>query len=112
MNTGRTPIQIYALTVCFAALLCFVITLGIAAYDVVQVAAPEFTYSPEAYSPEPAPGTAEYREAIQGEKHRAARSLVQASIILLIDLAVFTFHWKVANRSMAQIPSTLLTESK
>lgn len=112
MNTSRTPIQVYALTVCFAALLCFVITFGIAVYDVVQIAAPEFTYSPDAYSLEPAPGTIEYQEAIQDEKHGAARSLVQTSIILLIDIAVFTFHWKVANRSITQMPSTLLTETK
>ena len=100
MNLARTPIQIYALTVCFTALLCFVVALGILAYDMVQFTAPEFTYNPPTYpyDPLPDPGTTEYEESVQYEKRAAARSLVQTSIILLIDIGVFAFHWRVANR--------------
>lgn len=100
MNSNRTLVQIYALAVCFGALICLVITLGIAIYDVVQIAAPEFTYNPPEYSIDslPKPGTSEYQEVIQNEKKRAARSLVQTSIILIIDLGVFAFHWKIASR--------------
>ncbi len=100
MNLNRTPIQIYALAVCFAALICFVITLGILAYDLVQISVPEFTYNPPSFSVDlpPKPGTNQYEEAIMNERNRATRSLVQTSIILLIDLGVFIFHWRVANR--------------
>ncbi len=40
---SRSPIQIYALCVCFSALLCFVIALGVGLYDIVQITAPAFT---------------------------------------------------------------------
>lgn len=104
MTTNRTPIQIYALVVCFAALLCFVITLGIAIYDVVQIAAPEFTYTPEPYISDAlsTPGTPEYETGVQNERKDAAKSLVQASIIMLIDLGVNAFHWKIANQPTQQ----------
>ena len=97
--TARTPIQVYALTVCLAALLCFVITLGVAMYDVVQIAVPEFTYVPDPYISDAlsTPGTPEYRAGVQDERKDASRSLVQASIILLIDLGVYISHWKLAN---------------
>lgn len=106
MNTFRTPIQIYALSVCFMAILCFIITLGIALYDIVQIVNPEFTYSPPEFivSPIPKPGTSEYQEALETEKNRASRSLVQTSIILVIDLGVFYFHWKIANSYGYQSP--------
>jgi hypothetical protein len=99
MITTRTPIQIYALIVCFATLICFVITLGIAIYDVVQIAAPEFTYTPEPYISDAlsTPGTPEYEKGVQDERKHAAQSLVQTSIILLIDLGVYVTHWKIAN---------------
>ncbi len=104
MITNRTPIQIYALVVCFAALLCFVIALGIAIYDVVQIAAPEFTYTAEPYISDAlsTPGTPEYENGVQNERKAATKSLVQASIILLIDLGVFAFHWKIANQTAQQ----------
>ena len=99
MITNRTPIQIYALVVCFAALLCFVITLGVAMYDVVQIAAPEFTYTPPMYVSDAlaTPGTTEYQAGVENERKNATKSLVQASIILLIDLGVYLSHWKIAN---------------
>ena len=107
MFTTRTPIQVYALVVCFAALLCFVITLGIAVYDIVQIAAPEFTYTPPMYISDElsTPGTTEYENGVQNERKAAARSLVQTSIILLIDLGVYASHWKIANRAPQQKPS-------
>ena len=37
--------EIYALAVCFIALMCFVIALGIGMYDLIQIANPEFTIS-------------------------------------------------------------------
>ena len=104
MLSNRTPIQVYALVVCFAALLCFVITLGIAIYDVVQIAAPEFTYTPPMYISDAlsTPGTTEYENGVQNERKAAAKSLVQTSIILLIDLGVYAFHWKIANQTPQQ----------
>ena len=40
----KKPIlEIYALAVCFLALMCFVIALGIGVYDLIQITNPEFT---------------------------------------------------------------------
>src|SRR3954463_10270026 len=40
---SRSLIQLYALTVCFCTLMCGVIALGVAAYDLVRIATPRFT---------------------------------------------------------------------
>jgi hypothetical protein len=43
----RTPVksklEIYALAVCFAAMVCIVLSAGIAAYSLVEITIPEFT---------------------------------------------------------------------
>lgn len=39
----KTILEIYALAVCFATIVCATVALGIALWDVVQVTAPEFT---------------------------------------------------------------------
>ena len=38
-------LEVYALVVCFFTLVCFIVTLGMVAWDVVEIAAPEFTIS-------------------------------------------------------------------
>ena len=45
----RSILEIYALAVCFVALLCFVIALGIGAYDLIQITNPEFTLNAYEY---------------------------------------------------------------
>lgn len=39
----KSILEIYVLAVCFVALLCFVIALGIGVYDLIQITNPEFT---------------------------------------------------------------------
>ncbi len=96
-----TSIHIYALAFSFVALLCMVITLGIAAYDIVQITAPTFTYVPQSnydYEEDRYITEEPTSQVIQLEKMNAARSLTAASIILIIDIALFLYHWKLANR--------------
>ena len=45
----KSILEIYALAVCFVALVCFVIALGIGVYDLVQIANPEFTINAYEY---------------------------------------------------------------
>ncbi|MGR8978907.1 MAG: hypothetical protein ACU84H_02280 [Gammaproteobacteria bacterium] len=45
----KTIIEIYALAVCFFSVACLVITLGIALYDLVGIAAPAFTLDTRDY---------------------------------------------------------------
>ena len=45
----KTIIEIYALAVCFVAVICLVISLGIGLYDLVEISNPEFTISSHEY---------------------------------------------------------------
>jgi len=113
----RSLIQIYALAVCFAALMCFVVALGVGLYDVVQITAPDFTlqyYQPYQsndaflqYYPEntelPGDKITELRErglreALDGERRAAWQSAVFILIIVAIDVAVFAVHWRIARK--------------
>ena len=85
-------LEIYALTVCFATLMCFAICLGIGLYDIVQINFPEFT---SANDP-----TDDYwmeQEIADGYK-----SLVMVSIIMLVDLLLFIPHWLIAKKARIQ----------
>jgi len=45
----KSMLEIYALAVCFIALVCFVVALGIGLYDLIQIASPEFTLNAYEY---------------------------------------------------------------
>ena len=45
----KSILAIYALAVCFVALVCFVIALGIGVYDLIQIANPVFTINAYEY---------------------------------------------------------------
>jgi hypothetical protein len=111
----RSLIQVYALAVCFATLMCFVVALGVGMYDVLQIAAPSFTL--ESYQPyqsndvfvqffpdkkERPEGeiTALREQALRDALHFEQRSAVQSGafvlIILAINAGVFLVHWRIA----------------
>jgi len=46
----KTILEIYALSVCFVAIVCLVIAIGIALYCVVQLTIPQFTISGTSYN--------------------------------------------------------------
>jgi hypothetical protein len=45
----KSMLEIYALAVCFIALVCFIVALGIGVYDLIQIASPEFTINAYEY---------------------------------------------------------------
>ena len=45
----KSMLEIYALSVCFVTLVCFVIALGIGIYDLIQIASPAFTLNAYEY---------------------------------------------------------------
>ncbi|MBI1899782.1 MAG: hypothetical protein HYS13_01550 [Planctomycetia bacterium] len=119
----RSLIQIYALAVCFVTLMCFVVALGIGLYDMVQMAAPNFTL--ESYQPYQSndafvqyfPDKKELpageitrlrdeglRDALRFEQRAALQSGVFVLIIVAIDIVVFAVHWRIARkeRSVAE----------
>lgn len=106
----RSAIQIYALAVCFAALMCFVVSLGIGLYDAVQIAFPSFTlpnwqmYESNAQymlfwpdkkglPDEQIANVREsaYRDALAVEQHAAMQSAVFVAIILLINAGTWSY---------------------
>jgi len=127
--TKKGFLEIYALAVCFFTLVCFVVTLGLAVWDLVEISVPEFTIrnndyechiSDDAYTdcysnqskytrennpisfPEGQELTnkrkSEYAQLLRFEQREAVQGLVQKSIIMLIDLIVFIFHWRLSVR--------------
>ncbi len=113
----RSLIQVYALTVCFCTLMCGVIALGVAGYDMVRIAAPGFTISSGAiwssdeqfllyYPDKKGIGPMEIanfresqrREALSTERKTGQQGFVYALIILAIDAAVYAIHWRIARR--------------
>jgi len=124
----KSLLEIYALAVCFATIVCFVISLGVALYSVVEIANPEFTmnsYQYNRYQSNDAywlsrvddyrnkekemqrPSEDEltkqrqegYRLAIISEKRDGFQGLTKTAIILLIDTVVFLIHWRIARRA-------------
>jgi hypothetical protein len=113
----RCAIQIYALAVCFATLMCLVVSLGLGLYDGVRIAFPSLTLSGlQVYAsnsqfvlfwPDKKDLPEEqltklrveaYRDALVGERHGAMQSLVFVCIILVIDIVVYLAHWNIARR--------------
>lgn len=110
-------IQVYALTVCFSSLVCFMVALGVGLYDLVQIGAPEFTlpnseiYSsnesylrfwdakdrPEAEITRARRGA--FADALASERRAAQQSGVFVLFVVLIDTAVFALHWRLARDS-------------
>lgn len=117
---GRSLIQLYALSVCFASLMCLVVALGLAMYDLVRISAPGFTvqeymlwhsdehflmYHPDKKDLPPAERAAlreEYRQsALSAERRSAQQRFVFESIIILIDIVVYAVHWRIARIEVA-----------
>ena len=121
----KSILEIYALSVCFVTLLCFVIALGIGIHDLIQIGNPEFTMNPYEYerhqsnqafapavSTEPSESSVEelteqreksYQGALRSERRRGLQSLTIVGIVMVIDFLVFGVHWLLAKRTRAAI---------
>jgi len=124
----RSAIQVYALAVCFATLMCLVVSLGIGLYDGMRIAFPAFTLSGwQVYEsnsqyllfwPDKKDLPDEqitklrevaYRDARAGERHGAMQSLVFVSIVLVIDIGVYVAHWRIARAWSDKEPAATKT---
>lgn len=125
----KSLLEIYALAVCFASIVCFIISLGVAIYSIIGVINPEFTmrsYEYKRYQSNDAywlsrvdcdyqnkekeiqrPSEEEltkqrtegYRLAILSEKRDGYQGLTKTGIIILINIVVFFIHWQIARRA-------------
>ena len=117
----KSLLEIYSLAVCFVAIICAAISLGIGAYDILELSNPELTLKSRQYQihqtneaftrrwskDEEKPSEEEitiireksYSVALEAERRDALQSLIRMIIILLIDLTIFMIHWKLAKRT-------------
>ena len=113
----RSLTTIYALSVCLASLMCFVIALGIGLYDAIQIAAPTFTlpyydlyHSNDVYrrtyrsqkdlsdSDIQQLRAQGFESAQRAERRAALQSGAFVLIILAINVAVFSVHWRISKK--------------
>lgn len=120
----KSKLEIYALSVCFVAVFCIVISAGIAGYAVFTVATPELTLNENTYSnhqtndaywrsqpsyssdgkqearPSEEKLTQQRQEslaiAINGERRSGFQTLLQCFVFLLIAGLTLLIHWRVA----------------
>lgn len=129
----KSVLEIYALAVCFVALTCFAISLGIGIKQALRLVQPELTLSAEAYLRhqsneafdadsiyrwDPDKGerrtpqaqlTIErqqsYQRVLAAEQRGGLTNLVNVLIILLVDVLVFWPHWRLARRARQGEPA-------
>jgi hypothetical protein len=123
----KSILEIYALAVCFATVVCFVIALGVALFDVIQIANPAFTLNSQEYNRHQSNDSfwnncgqydsdkkdkkrpvdqeltnrriESYRQVIQSERRDAFQGITKAVIIIIIDIVFFLAHWRIARRT-------------
>jgi hypothetical protein len=127
----RSSLELYALSVCFIIVICFVVATGVAIYNIVRVANPAFTLSSYEYKKyqnndefwksyscgyenkekdiqRPPEETLtkqrleSYPLAIASERRNASQTLTIASIIVMVNIVVFLVHWRIARRTREQ----------
>lgn len=125
----KNLIEIYALAVCFVTVACFVVTLGLALWDIVEFTVPEFTIAQNKYEPYqseeaylnyisrqypytgkdavPLPSgkkltelrNENYKSVLSAEKRDALQGFVQKLFIMIVDAITFLIHWKIAGKA-------------
>ncbi len=124
----KSVLEIYAMSVCFATVVCLLITLGIASYNVIQILNPEFTLSSYEYNRyqtndsfwEGGPSSyrvdrnenqrpseealtqkrlESYQRAMAGEARDGFQSLVKSIIVIVLDIVFLGIHWRIARRA-------------
>lgn len=124
----RSLLEIYALSVCFVAVVCLAVATGFALYDVVRFAAPKITLAGPSYvvlqsnaafrsgypyllRADPAPSEEEitkmrqdtYADSLKIERRTGAQALLRMVIFILVCVVVFALHWKVAKRERESV---------
>ena len=96
----KTIVEIYALAVCFIATASFVISLGFALWNIVEMIAPEFTLEPYRYEHHQSDARMQsYKLALVSERRGALQGIFQKLIVLIIAALAFAIHWRIAGRA-------------
>jgi hypothetical protein len=123
----KTKLEFYALTVCFAAVVCLVISGGIAGYAIVKVISPETTLSSYIYerhqsnfkfrSPENCPESdanivshpseseltkqriESYEIELRSERRTGVQTLIESLMFILAGSIALVIHWRIARNA-------------
>ena len=117
----RNLVEVYALAVCFVALVCCAIALAFGIYDIMRIANPEFTLNSFQYERhqsnesftnnwpqnKPLPDNEtltkiredSYQALLRNEKRHGAQDITWVLIWIFIAIIVFTVHWLMAKRA-------------
>jgi hypothetical protein len=125
----KSKLEIYALSVCFAAVVSLVISTGIAGYAIVSIAAPRITMRSYDYDRfqtndlywekisscsknEPAGSRPAEEELtrrrleafdleLESERREGVQNLLQCLMFILVSGGVLIIHWKIARKARA-----------
>ena len=123
----KSKLEIYALAICFASVVCIVISAGIAGYSALEIIVPEITMSSYTYDkyqsndaywesksscsedvdsasrPDEKTLNAQRIEAfsvvVSAERRNGLQSLIRCFMFLLASGITLYIHWKIAARA-------------
>jgi hypothetical protein len=124
----RSKLEVYALAVCFAAVVCLVISAGIGGYAVIRIIQPELTMkkwdcdqyqSNDVFWQSRRYGTAEerkleqrpaeenlterrlesFKRALSVERRDGVQTLIQCAMFFLAGAVSLLVHWRIARRA-------------
>ena len=117
----KSLLEIYSLAVCFVTIICFAVALGVGTYDVLEMSNPELTLKSYSYQQHQTNEAftrnwskdkerpsedkiaemrmESYKVALEAEKRDAVQSFIRVLIVIIIDIAIFIIHWKLAKRT-------------
>ncbi len=128
----RSKLEVYALAVCFAAVVCLVISAGIGGYAIIRIVQPEITmkkWDYDLYQSNDAfwqsrryGGTAEERKlekrpaeeeltkrrvesfarALSAERRDGLQTVIQCAMFFLAGVISLFVHWRIARRARGE----------
>jgi len=125
----KSKLEIYALSVCFAAVVCLIISAGVGGYSIFEIATPELTMTSYEYDKhqtndafwksksscsktdlsETRPSEDElskqrleaFSVEIKSEQRSGFQSLIKCLIFIFVSGVTLVIHWKIAKSSRA-----------
>ncbi len=123
----KSKLEIYALAVCFAAVVCLVISIGIAGYSIIEIVNPTLTMKSYEYNiyqsndsyweskqchcdtkviptrPSEEELSKKRQEALaitlKGEKREGFQTFVKSMMFILAGGIALLIHWKIAKKA-------------
>ncbi len=128
----KSKLEVYALAVCFAAVICLVISGGIGGYGLIEIIWPELTLTAHAYNshqnndefwksiysrtnierqPEQRPAEEDvtklrlesYSRLLAFERRDGAQNLLKYAIFFLAGAIAYFVHWRIARQARQEV---------